>query len=347
MIVEELRVLNYRSIRTQQTVPLRQGAVLVGPNNVGKSNLLRAVELFFNAAHTDAYDIETDLPYRTSGRTSLRATFTLEDEDAYLWEEYVSLHGFVGEQVAEEMKVQVYLEYSRAGNPSFKLFPNRKPERARQSEFSRRQQTFVQSVLGGFSVRYVPSAKDWDGFFKQFLVPALGEVVEAAISEQLDGVREALSEISTSLGDRLKTTLEENLALELGLAPDLSSLLGTVSIQLKDPTPTGLSGKGQGIQSAFLITAIGWISERERQAGRVPVWLLEEPEAYTHPALARAVVQLVDEARSHGPVVFTTHSLGLVPSNVSLVRGVERTPDGTVARTFSNHADATCPASRI
>lgn len=341
MFVDELRVLNYRSVRTQQTVPLRNGAVLVGPNNVGKSNLLRAVELFFQGAADDSYDIEVDLPYRNSGRTSLRAMFTFEDDDQDLWSEFVALHEIVGEDVADEMKVPIYLEFSRAGNGSYKLFPSKKPERSRQSEFSRRQGAFVQAVLASFTVRYVPSAKDWKAFFEQFLVPALGEVIEDAIAEQLDGVRNALEAISESLGNRLESTLDDRFSLELGLADNLSSVLGSVSIQLKDPTPTDLAGKGQGIQSAFLITAIGWISERERQGGRVPIWLLEEPEAYTHPSLARAVVQLVDEARAHGPVVFTTHSLGLVPADVSLVLGVERGEDGTAVRTYASHGEAT------
>jgi putative ATP-dependent endonuclease of OLD family len=341
VILNELRVLNYRSIKSQQTIPLTDGVVLVGPNNAGKSNLLRAIDLFFNTEKSDHYDIATDRPHRGSGRTSLRAIFTLEEEDERLRNDFLGLHEIMGEAVADQSSIPLYLEFSRAGRGSYKLFPNKKANRSRQSEFSRRQIAFVHDVLDSFTVRYVPSAKDWDGFFSQFLRPALGEVIEKAISEQLESVHEALRGISDSLGERLQKTLEANFALNLGLSPELSNTLGSVSIDLMDPTPTSLAGKGQGIQSAFLVAAIGWISERERAAGKTPIWLLEEPEAYTHPSLARAVVQLVDDARTHGPVAFTTHSLGLIPADVTSVRGVEKGNDGTVVRRYADHAEAT------
>jgi len=335
----ELRILNFRSIRSQQTVPLASGAVLVGANNVGKSNLLRAIQLFFESSR---YSIDVDRPHQAKGRTSLRAVFTLDDDDKGLWSDYVALHEYVGESPDAEMVVPIYLEFSRAGNGSYKLFPNQRPERGKQSDFSRRQHSFVQEVLASFAVRYVPSAKDWDAFYADFLVPALGDVIEEEIKEQLDGVRSALAAIGTTIGTELQNTVGSDLFLELALSPDLAKALGAVDISMKDPTPTDLSGKGQGIQSAFLIAAIGWISERENLAGKTPIWLLEEPEAYTHPELARGIVQLVDSARVRGPVVFTTHSLSLIPSDQGLVRGVDRAPEsGTQVRTFESHAEAT------
>ncbi len=276
----ELRILNFRSVRSQQTVPLATGAVLVGANNVGKSNILRAIQLFFDSSR---YAIDVDLPHQAKGRTSLRAVFRLEEGDEVLWSDYVALHEYVGESPDAEMVVPIYLEFSRAGNGSYKLFPNKSPVQGKQSDFSRRQHSFVQAVLGSFTVRYVPSAKDWDAFYEDFLVPALGEVIEEEIKEQLDGVRAALAGIGSTIGTELQKTVGSDLLLDLALSPDLAKALGAVTISMKDPTPTELSGKGQGIQSAFLIAAIGWISERERLAGKIPVWLLEEPEAYTHP----------------------------------------------------------------
>lgn len=342
MRVEELRVFNYRSIRNQQTVPLRDGAVLVGPNNVGKSNLLRAVELFFRAARDNTYDVALDRPHRESGRTSMRAVFSFDPDDEELWLEYQELHKFVDEESPTERQVPIYLEFSRAGNAFYKLFPNSKPDRPRQSDFSRRQQQFVHQVLDRFSVRYVPSAKDWDAFYSSFLVPALGAVIEVELADQLDGVRRALSEIGTEIGQSLDRTLQERLTIELRLPQTMSQMLGSVEISLRDPTPTDLAGKGQGIQSAFLLAAIGWISRTDKKNGKLPIWLLEEPEAYMHPALASSIVRLVDDARDHGPIVYTTHSLSLVPSDVTRVRGVEKPSEGaTTLRSFSNHAQAT------
>ena len=51
MIIEKIEIENFRSIKKKVTLedsPTSSFKVFVGPNNSGKSNILRALNLFFN-----------------------------------------------------------------------------------------------------------------------------------------------------------------------------------------------------------------------------------------------------------------------------------------------------------
>ena len=64
MVIREIQIKNFRSIRNM-TISARKHNVIVGLNDVGKSNILRALNLFFNN-QTDngkAYDFDYDFAY--------------------------------------------------------------------------------------------------------------------------------------------------------------------------------------------------------------------------------------------------------------------------------------------
>ena len=47
MVIKEIQIKNFRSIRNM-TISAKRLNVIVGLNDVGKSNILRALNLFFN-----------------------------------------------------------------------------------------------------------------------------------------------------------------------------------------------------------------------------------------------------------------------------------------------------------
>lgn len=59
----EFNITNYRSISSIKLTPSSSNFLTIcGSNNVGKTNFLRALKLFFNPEEEN-FDVENDIPY--------------------------------------------------------------------------------------------------------------------------------------------------------------------------------------------------------------------------------------------------------------------------------------------
>lgn len=64
----DVRIRNVRSIADEQVIPIGKSATIVGPNNSGKTNVLRAVQMLFTGHENRlAYTRERDL-FEGAGR---------------------------------------------------------------------------------------------------------------------------------------------------------------------------------------------------------------------------------------------------------------------------------------
>lgn len=48
MILEEVRIKNFRGYRTETIIPISNLTAFIGKNDAGKSSVLEALEIFFN-----------------------------------------------------------------------------------------------------------------------------------------------------------------------------------------------------------------------------------------------------------------------------------------------------------
>ncbi|WP_445000255.1 AAA family ATPase [Halomonas mongoliensis] len=57
-----LRIRNFRTISTEQVIDLSRGLTIVGPNSSGKTNILKAIEMFFTGYDNRlGYSVDDDL----------------------------------------------------------------------------------------------------------------------------------------------------------------------------------------------------------------------------------------------------------------------------------------------
>lgn len=96
-----------------------------------------------------------------------------------------------------------------------------------------------------------------------------------------------------------------------------------------------------GIQSATLMSSFCWIAKQERQAGKLSVWLLEEPELFLHPEMVGQCLRLLSKLAEDAQVITTTHSLGFVPQDPSKVIGVQLNAGWTETEKFKTYHEAT------
>lgn len=347
MRLTEMRIRNYRTVGAEQTLKVPSGTTLVGPNNSGKTNLLRAMQMFFTGYdNTLGYDRSTDLTFGAgSQKTSLVGTFEFDDHprDQDVKDLLNDLHSLVGTK-REGDRFSINLYFTEVSTPVYRVFGNAKVlNESDRPAFSRKQKSLVEIVMSTYRVHYVPSAKSIDGLYEDLLQPFLTEAAFRAISPHLDGVKSALSAVSDSLNQQLAAVGLGGISSEFNLEPEASAkLLSGFELILFDPSKTPLSEKGQGIQSTALFASFNWIAEQEKAAGTIPLWLIEEPESYLHPELSKACKGLLDQLATTSPVVLTTHALGFVPTSVGSVQGVDVDAGGhTIVTSFATHTEAT------
>jgi predicted ATP-dependent endonuclease of OLD family len=77
MELTEIRIRNFRTIEAEQHIRIPGQMTLVGPNNSGKTNLLKAVQVFFTgSSNSYGYTRDEDLTFGVGrARTSITATF--------------------------------------------------------------------------------------------------------------------------------------------------------------------------------------------------------------------------------------------------------------------------------
>lgn len=78
MKLKSIRIRNFRSIKDDfEIVEIDRGISIVGPNSSGKTNVLKAIEMFFTGLENRyKYNIKDDLTFDAKGgQTSIIATF--------------------------------------------------------------------------------------------------------------------------------------------------------------------------------------------------------------------------------------------------------------------------------
>jgi predicted ATP-dependent endonuclease of OLD family len=319
----------------------------VGPNNSGKTNLLRSVLLFFTGyENAMAYRRSVDLTFGAGNqRTSLTASIALDassPDDLEAIGLLDELHSIVGTaREAERMNINLYFTGSN-DTPVYRVFGNQKIPAEGAPAFSRKQKQLVELVLRRFRCHYVPSAKSISNLYSDLLQPFLTEAAYRAIEPHMDAVRHELEAVSDSLNAELTAVGLDTIHATFGLESDSPSrMLTGFDLMLSDPGMTALTEKGQGIQSTALFASFVWITERERAHGLIPIWLIEEPESYLHPELEKACQRLLGNLAEKSTVLLTTHSLGFVPGDVAIVQGVDLDNGRTAVSNFESHQAAT------
>lgn len=350
MRLSSVRVRNYRTVgAVEQTLPLDGGLTIVGPNNSGKTNLLRAVELLFTGLdNIHGYSTDTDLTFgNKSVKTSLLATFVGDDSsdstDSSIYESLDALHKILGTE-RHGAAFTLSLQFPASGKPVYQFFPNAKQSSvpAERTQFSRTQQKLVADLLGRFSCHYVPSARSIREMHEELLVPFLRASVANALKDHVSDITSTLAKVASSFDDELSQAGLPSLQVSFAMPDDsFEQLLRGFDFQISDPERTSIFRKGQGIQSTALLAGFLWMTEQEVASGKSVIWLLEEPESYLHPELSRAALLLLDRLRAHALTVTTTHSLTFVPQDPLLVVGTTLDEHRTKVESYSTYVEST------
>lgn len=346
MQISNIRIRNFRTIKNEVTFDARSGMTVVGPNNAGKSNILRAIGVFFSGVENNAYDVLTDLSHGVHNeRTSITVSF--ETLDAEEDEEFLRLHEELRllhpepPQKTELIILSVY--FTEKNKAVYSFFPNTKrPTGAPNAQYSRVQSELIEKIFGTFKVIYIPSAKSYSEIFSDVVSPEIVKSTKSIISKVVPEVDAALKTITDIMNGTLDECGMQGISTRISTGQRAhADFMSGVELQISDQIVTEFSRKGTGVQSAAIFSALVWIDQVRRDEGLRPIWLIEEPESYLHPELTGVVNQLLRKLGSQSSVIISTHSLAFVPTDVESVVGCEIEAGRTVLRRFDTYYRAT------
>lgn len=266
MSISVISIRNFRSILSikEKVCDLN---IFVGQNDEGKSNILRALDLFFNHDKAQGYEL--------------------------VWTRDFCSFSPKREKKADEIIIELEI------NPP-DSFSNRTPvvwkkiwrstglhkeelKHTDNSELSSKSK--VAAFLKAMRFDYVPAIKGHNYF--QSLMANLHDMLEATVEEQ---VRTASGAFTTTINDNTKMILQEiqeRLGLEttIQLPPNLRTLFAQLEFtSVSGEKPFSLNQRGDGIKVRHIPIVLRWLAEQANHLsapGRpktVTIWGYEEPE---------------------------------------------------------------------
>ena len=266
MSITALSIRNFRSISSLNE-EMHDLNIFVGQNDEGKSNVLRALDLFFNHDKEGGYRLE--------------------------WNRDYCCFAPIRKGKAEEIIIEIDVTPPAS-------FANRNPvvwrkawrrEGLHADSFKHRDgaevssKSKIASFLKAMRFDYVPAIKGREYF--QSLMAKLHDMLEATVEEQ---VRTASGSFTTTINENTKRILEQiqqrmNLETTIELPSNLRDLFAQLEFtSVSGEKPFSLDQRGDGIKVRHIPIVLRWLAEQANHLsapGRpktVTIWGYEEPE---------------------------------------------------------------------
>lgn len=322
MKLASFSVNNYRSITTAHKIQTHNMTVLVGKNNEGKSNILRALSLamdimklyaenpralnFPSRFFRNRYNWERDYPNslqerKPNGFSSVDLIFEPSEQ------EIAAIRSITGIRLTSNIPVRVSINGATAkidipkrGTPAFSNAENK--------------QKIIEFVCNKIDFNFIPAIRTENDALR---------VVDSLIEKELETLETDPDYIAaTSTVTRLQQRILDGIASRL--VPSLQEFLPSVKdiqihlqtdrrrlpfrrdteVIINDGTPTPIQQKGDGIKSLMALAMLNTLNHSDR----VSVIAIEEPESHLHPESARQLYDTILALSSNHQVVLTTHS---------------------------------------
>lgn len=347
--IKSIHIENFRSIRTLDA-DLSSMSIFVGNNDSGKSNIFRALNLFFNGYTNPGIRFSFDEDYNFFAPTRIRkAKEVVVRLEIALPESYHQTNGHV--VIWEKAWRADGLWGGESQYYGQRISKNRRGREVRR-DVKIPERSNVHALLRKIDFEYVPAIKD-----SKYFDDLRGRIYGIISSVAARTFHDSSAAFERSIGDHLgelTVSIAKSLGFDtrLALPRDLSHIFERLDF-LSGAKSVSLSNRGDGIKARHIPLILKFMAEKKadlQRRGGPPIssiWAYEEPENNLEIASA---VQLSDELLDFAQagisqILLTTHSpafydIGQNNQNVSL-NFVVRTADaeGTIIKSDSTGID--------
>jgi hypothetical protein len=314
-LIRKVSIEGFRSIRQAELDGLSGFTALAGLNNSGKSNILRALNVFFNDETDPGKPLDVDADYhRPDLRKKKRKRIRVTIEFA----------------LPEHFQFRKGLEAVRTfiGGTSFSIAKEWTREAALASYFlngdevSREDSHKLNQFLNLIKFRYIPNRvlpteviRSEHQNLRDILIRRLARRA-AQDQDAFKAIQETSSKMIASLGKRFQEACPGQGTVTLATPTSWQEMafavgykLGQGEVQIED------IAQGSGIQSLLMLETL-YLVDRDyfQQFGwrQAAIWAVEEPESSLHSSLearvASYLASITNDPTSRLQVLSTTHS---------------------------------------
>ncbi len=341
-------VENYRSITKARRIKLDQKTILVGPNNEGKSNILRAL----NAA----MQILTSPPRRlATGKFMARVgsdnyydwkrDFPLSLQSSKKKNTIVSLEFELSPSEIEDLRAETKSRLNGTLPIAVTFSENYEVKIVKQGKGSaslnQKSAAIQRFIADRIQFQYVPAVRTADNaasIVNSIIASELREIEShPEYRRAMEIVRTLQKPILDLYAESAASTLQSfipnfrSISFTIDEERRYSSLRQNIDIMIDDGSITSLASKGDGVQSLVALGLRRHVVEASREK-RSFIFAIEEPEAHLHPNAVHTLRTVFDDIARVDQLVITTHSPQLVDrgnirSNVIVRQSIAKVAD--------------------
>ncbi|MEO2097477.1 MAG: AAA family ATPase [Brachybacterium sp.] len=344
MELKEVSVSNYRSIARQTRFAVGDLTTLIGPNNEGKSNLLRALSIGMHliqwwsalpdhlAGKEELTGIDA-VSFLARGRMS-RNRRSEEEMQGFNWSRDYPLQkqNTKGSQPTtlrfsfelDDSEVSRFYEATGLRNNGMlpiELKLSRasvslgivKPGRGAASHKAKAREIakFVSDDVAFVSIPAIRTSRQAQSLVNDLARIRLQTVARSEeyqrLAAEINGLRRsAVSEIAEELTQSVKQYLPSVDAIEIETI-DISASDAVADLVIDDGTSTSIDSKGDGIKSLVSMALLHQLAS-ERSGQQNIILAVDEPEAHLHSASVHELQSLFTEMSRSQQVILATHN---------------------------------------
>ena len=327
----EFSVTNFRSITKAHKIKLQDFTVLVGKNNEGKSNLLRALNIAMRSIMNNGYQKNIQYTYtseeresyynwkrdfpiqfqkRRSGLESIfKLTFSLNTSEL---DEFHSKTRIRGNEI-----IPITIKFGKDNEPKVSI-----PKKGSAS-YKKQLDAITEFIMNRISFNYIPAVRT-----DSMALNTLQSVIENEMNSlrNNDEYKQALDKLSKlrrtvldDIAEKLLTPMKTFLPTLKNIYIDdqsaewlpLGNFYHRYDVNLDDGIATSIKNKGDGIKS---LVTLAILKERKQQIG-ASIIAIEEPESHLHSGAIHSLVKVVNGLSQNNQVIITTHNPLFVQQN--------------------------------
>lgn len=315
-------ITNFRSITNAHKINLEDITVLLGKNNEGKSNIIKALSIGMNIISDPTYE-----------RHILRKSYYIIEDECYFWkrdfpisyqnrnrglETIFKFEFELSEQEIREFKASVNSRINGTLEIQIKIGNDNRPKFSVPKRGNKSLEKKVDKIREFVSKRiifnYIPAIRteeDGINIIRANLSKELAVIEEKEeYKKALKTINDLQQEILDGISQKIKKSLIgfiptiKNVQLHIAEESRVRALRRDVEVIIDDGTPTKIEYKGDGIKS---LVSMGILTDRYNTS-ESSIIAIDEPESHLHPGAISELNKVIRNLKNGNQVIITTHN---------------------------------------